>query len=112
LGKNFIASEASLSPEVQTCHNCKSLANLVKENEYALKEESIATIPMTISYLKLIDRVRSSGPGASKEDILKLLKSYKNKKHIITTLLDILAGNSNFHLTYSLLNFSIIYIRF
>lgn len=93
LGSNFIISEPSLSPEDHVCHNCKSLANLVKENEYAIKGEAIASIPMTISYLKLVDRVRSAGPGASKQDLLKLLKSYKKKKEVISSLLDILAGN-------------------
>lgn len=95
LEKNYIPSESSLTPEVKTCHNCQSLSNLIKENETSLKRESIASIPMTISYLKLIDRVRSSGAGALKEDILKLFKSYKNKREIILSLLDIIAGSRN-----------------
>ena len=92
LGDNYIKTEPTLSEEMETCHNCKTLSNLVKENENQLK--GIATIPMTISYLKLIDRVRSSGTGATKEDIIKLLKTYKKKNEIISTLLDILAGIS------------------
>ena len=90
LGESYIKSETTLSSEMETCRDCKGLSNLVKETENELK--AIATIPMTISYLKLIDRVRSSGEGATKEDILKLLKTYKKKKEIISTLLDILAG--------------------
>ena len=79
-----------LTSEMDTCRNCKGLSNLVKETENELK--AIATIPLTISYLKLIDRVRSSGVGATKDDIIQLLKTYKKKKEVISTLLDILAG--------------------
>lgn len=90
LGDNYLRSEPTLSSEKDTCHDCKGLSSLVKEAENELK--SIATIPMTISYLKLIDRVRSSGVGATKDDIVQLLKTYKKKKEVISSLLDILAG--------------------
>ncbi|CAG2174423.1 unnamed protein product, partial [Oppiella nova] len=92
LGETYIHTEPILRPEMETCHNCQSLQNIVKENENSIKGESIASIPMTISYLKLIDRVRSAGPGASKEDIIKLLKAYKKKKDVVSSILDILAG--------------------
>ncbi|XP_054166757.1 microsomal triglyceride transfer protein-like isoform X2 [Oppia nitens] len=93
LGEQYIVSQIVMTPERETCHNCQSISHLLKDTENEIKGETIASIPMTISYLKLVDRVRSGGPGASKDDIIKLLKSYKKKKDIFASIIDILAGS-------------------
>lgn len=63
-----------------------------KEYEEHMSEVEMASVPAAIAYLKLLDRARSGGPGASSEDILKLLSSLNSNPHVQASLLDILVG--------------------
>ncbi|RWS08553.1 hypothetical protein B4U79_03836 [Dinothrombium tinctorium] len=94
VGNDYIFEKPKLFEEKKTCHNCMTLANIVNEYEDFLKEDKIASIPAAIAYLKLVERIRSGGPGASKSDIIEILKKCKKsqKESALASFLDILAG--------------------
>ena len=62
-----------MSREKQPCHNCKQLSSLIDESKESLKEDSAATLDSSLSFLTIVERIRSSGPGAGKLEILDAL---------------------------------------
>lgn len=91
LGEDYIEDKLPSQREYKTCHSCKSLQSLQREYEEHMKENEMASIPATIAHLKLMDRVRSGGPGSSTQDILKLLHDLKDHHDVLASLLDVLA---------------------
>ncbi|XP_015785984.1 microsomal triglyceride transfer protein [Tetranychus urticae] len=92
LGEDYIEDHLLYQREQQTCHNCATLKTLEKDYEEHMSDTEMASIPASIAYLKLVDRVRSGGPGTSKQDIINLLQQRKQKKDVLSSLLDIMAG--------------------
>ena len=85
---------AFFSREKQVCHECRTLAALVSEYEDFMTDQTAASVQAGIAYLKVLDRVRSAGPGTAKEDMVKMLSKYAKKDRIemVSSLLDIYAG--------------------
>lgn len=83
-----------LNREKQVCHECRTLAALVSEYEEFMTDQTAASVQAGIGYLKVLDRVRSAGPGTAKEDMVKILSKYAKKDRIemVSSLLDIYAG--------------------
>lgn len=70
----FIKSSGyELSREKQICHNCKQLSNLVQESKDILHEEKSATLDSSLTFLTIVERIRSAGSGAGKQEILDIL---------------------------------------
>lgn len=101
LGDDFIEESTEHSmfgvtfhPEKSICSECRSLKALAHEYEDFLDDSSSASSPITIAYLKLVDRIRVGGPGCSKEDITQLLNMYLKLKRndLLASLLDILVA--------------------
>ena len=75
------ANGAELSREKQPCHNCKQLSNLIAESKDTLSEAKSATLDSSLTFLTIVERIRSSGPGAGKQEILDALnKAAKDDK--------------------------------
>ena len=70
-----LSQPSSLHREQQSCHNCKQMFTLLRENADALSHENSATLSSAGSFLRLLERIRSSGPGASESDLLAELNS-------------------------------------
>lgn len=88
LCSNFLAREK------QVCHECRTLASVVSEFEDFMTDKTAASVQAAIAYLKILDRVRSAGPGTSKDDMIKILSKYAKKERfeMVSSLLDIFAG--------------------
>ncbi|RWS27644.1 hypothetical protein B4U80_04809, partial [Leptotrombidium deliense] len=94
IGDDYLMQRAVLNAEKKVCHNCMTLKNLVKEYEDFLHDDKMASIQMAIAYMKIVDRVRTGGPGTSKTDIIELLNECRKQKNrqTLASLLDVLAG--------------------
>lgn len=92
LGDDYIEDELVYQKELKTCENCKTLQSMKKEYTEHMSDDEMASVPAAIAYLRLLDRIRSGGPGASSEDIQNLLKNLNSNSHAQSSLLDILAG--------------------
>ena len=70
-----------MSREKHACHNCKQLSNLIAESKDSLNEDKSASLDSSLAFLTIVERIRSSGPGAGKSDILDALnKAAKDAK--------------------------------
>lgn len=95
LGEEYIEeSSFFLEPHKEVCHECRTLHSLAVDYEKFLSGSAAASVPAAISFLKLLDRIRIAGPGASKSDILDLLNYYKKarKDDVVSSILDVLAS--------------------
>jgi len=80
-GKFVKSNGGELSREKQVCHNCKQLSNLIAESKDTLSEKKSASLDSAMSFLTIVERIRSSGPGAGKTEILQALnKAAKDGK--------------------------------
>lgn len=94
IGEDFIEEPASLEREKQVCHECRTLVGLTKDYDESLTGKKAATVQAAVAYMKILERVRSGGPGTSKEDILKVLRElWDTRRHdVLASVLDALAG--------------------
>lgn len=70
-----------MAREKQPCHNCKQLSNLIAESKESLNEDKSASLDSSLAFLTIVERIRSSGPGAGKNEILAALnKAAKDGK--------------------------------
>lgn len=95
IGDDFIQEQGQLEREKHVCHDCRSLVGLTKDYGDHMSQDNVASVQAAIAFLKLLERVRSGGPGTSKEDILRVLKELYDSKQdddVLASMLDVLAG--------------------
>ncbi|KAI1285814.1 Microsomal triglyceride transfer protein large subunit [Halotydeus destructor] len=94
IGEDFIEEPPTLVREKQVCHECRTLSGLTKDYSDFMEEDNAATVKATIAFLKVLERIRSGGPGTSKDDILLVLKELREAKKtdVLASMLDALAG--------------------
>ncbi|XP_022248296.1 microsomal triglyceride transfer protein large subunit-like [Limulus polyphemus] len=89
VGMQLVEENIISQPEKHVCKgNCKSVPGLVKDYRKELGTEKIATLKSATAFLQLLERFR----GASKKNIVDILKSSKNKS-ILPQLLDLIAAS-------------------
>lgn len=94
IGDDFIQEQDNLGREKHVCHDCRSLVGLTKDYSKHMSDDKVASVQAAIAFLRLLERVRSGGPGTSKEDILKVLRELFDTKQfdVLASTFDVLAG--------------------
>ncbi|XP_076368349.1 microsomal triacylglycerol transfer protein isoform X2 [Tachypleus tridentatus] len=89
VGMQLVEESIISQPEKHVCKgNCKTVPGLVKDYRKELDTGKIATLKSATAFLRLLERFR----GASKKNIVDILKSSKNKS-ILPQLLDLIAAS-------------------
>jgi len=88
-------SQQLFEQEKTVCQDCRTLKALVEDYRDFMAGSKSASVPATIAFLKLLERVRIAGPGTSKEDLTILLKKLdkEKKRNVLSSVLDVLAAS-------------------